>query len=127
MANESGGSNMFDMPVEMRAFAEKGLEQAKSAFDAFVNAAQQAATVAQTQAMTAQNGARELGQLAMRYAERNIASSFDFAQKLMHAKDAGEVAALHSEYVSSQMAALTEQARELGRQASKMGGNASSH
>ena len=60
----------------------------------------------------------------MRYAERNIASSFDFAQKLMHAKDAAEVAALHSEYVNGQMAALTEQAKELSRQASKMGGPA---
>ena len=125
MADESG--TKFDMPAEMRAFAEKGLEQAKAAFDAFANAAQQAANLAQNQAMTAHSGAREIGQLAMRYAERNIASSFEFAQKLMHAKDATEVAALHSDYVNSQMAALSEQARELGRQAGKMGGSPASH
>lgn len=122
MADQS--SNKFDMSAEMRAFAEKGLEQAKTAFDAFTAAAQQAATLAQNQMATAQSGAREIGQLAMRYAERNIATSFEFAQKLMHAKDATEVAALHSEYVSSQMAALKEQAGELSRQASKMGGPA---
>jgi phasin len=125
MTSESG--NRFDMSAEMRAFAEKGLDQAKAAFDAFASAAQQAATVAQTQAMTAQSGARELTQLAMRYAERNVASSFEFAQKLMHAKDAAEVAALHSEYVNSQMGVLTEQAREMSRQASKMGGTGSTH
>ncbi len=125
MATESG--NKFDMPAEMRAFAEKGFEQAKAAFEAFANAAQQAATVAQTQALTAQSGAREIGQLAMSYAERNIASSFAFAQKLVHAKDPGEVASLHADYVNSQMAALTEQARELGRQASKLGGTAAPH
>jgi len=124
MANDTG---KFDMPAEMRAFAEKGLEQAKTAFDAFVTAAQQAATATQTQVMTAQSGARELGQLALRYAERNISSSFEFAQKLMHAKDAAEVAALHSDYVSSQMSALSEQARELGRQATKMGAAQTSH
>lgn len=126
MANDSG--TRFDMPAEMRAFAEKSLEQAKAAFDALASAAQQAANVAQSQASTAQNGARELGQLAMRYAERNIASSFEFAQKLTRAKDAAEVAALHSEYVSGQMTALTEQAQELSRQAAgKMSGSPTAH
>jgi phasin len=125
MADESGSK--FDMPAEMRAFAEKGLEQTKAAFDAFASAAQQAATLAQSQAMTAQSGAREIGRLAMHYAERNIASSFEFAQKLMHAKDVAEVAALHSDYVSSQLAALNDQARELSRQASKMGESTVSH
>ena len=124
MANETG---KFDMPAEMRAFAEKCLEQAKTAFDAFVSAAQQAATVTQTQVMTAQSGAREVGQLALRFAERNISSSFEFAQKLMHAKDATEVAALHADYVRSQMAALNDQAQELGRKATKLGGTNSSH
>lgn len=121
MAKDSG---KFDMPAEMWAFADKSVEQAKTAFDTFAAAARQAATAAQSQAMNAHSGARELGQLAMRYAERNIASSFDFAQKLMHAKDAAEVAALHSDYVSSQIAALSEQAKELSRQANKMGGPA---
>lgn len=120
MANETG---KFDMPAEMRVFAEKGLEQAKTAFDAFVTAAQQAATVTQTQVMTAQSGAREVGQLALRFAERNISSSFEFAQKLMRAKDAAEVAALHADYVRSQMTALNDQAQELGRQAGKLGGS----
>ena len=119
--------NKFDMPAEMRAFAEKGLEQAKTAFDAFVMAAQQAATVTQTQVQTAQSGAREIGQLALRFAERNISSSFEFAQKLMHAKDAAEVAALHADYVRSQMATLNDQAQELGRQATKLGGSSASH
>jgi phasin len=114
----------FDMPAQMWAFADKSVEQAKTAFDTFVVAAQQAATAAQSQAMNAHSGARELGQLAMRYTDRNIASSFDFAQKLMHAKDAAEVVALHSDYVNGQMATLTEQAKELSRQASKMGGPA---
>ena len=78
MANDG----KYDLPGEMRTFAAKGLAQARTAFDAFVTAAQQAATVTQTQVMTAQSGARELGQLALRFAERNISSSFEFAQKL---------------------------------------------
>ena len=124
MSRDNGA---FDMPAEMRAFAERSMEQAKTAFDSFVTAAQQAANVAQTQALNAQSGAREVGTLAMQFTERNIASSFEFAQKLMRAKDAAEVAAMHSEFVTSQVATLTEQARELSRQAVKIGGAGTSH
>jgi phasin len=124
MSRDNGA---FDMPGEMRAFAERSMEQARTAFDSFVNAAQQAANVAQTQAMNAQSGAREIGTLAMQFTERNIASSFEFAQKLMRAKDAAEVAAMHSDFVTNQVAALTEQARELSRHAGKIGGSGTSH
>jgi phasin len=124
MSRDNGA---FDMPGEMRAFAERSMEQARTAFDSFVNAAQQAANVAQTQAMNAHSGAREVGTLAMQFTERNIASSFEFAQKLLRAKDAAEVAAMHSDYVTGQVAALTEQARELSRHAGKIGGAATSH
>ena len=116
-------SNMnFEIPAEMRAFAEKSVEQARHAFDTFVAAAQHAANTAETQAKGAQLSAKEAGELAMRFAERNIASSFDFAQKLVRAKDPQEVMALHAEYAKSQMATLTEQAKELGEKATKMAG-----
>lgn len=124
MSRDNGA---FDMPAEMKAFAERSMEQARTAFDSFVTAAQQAANVAQTQAMNAHSGAREVGTLAMQFTERNIASSFEFAQKLMRAKDATEVAAMHSDFVTSQVAALTEQARELSRHAAKIGGAGTSH
>jgi hypothetical protein len=111
------GMAAFDISNEMRNFAEKSVEQARVAFDSFVTAAQQAVNTAQTQALNAHTGAREVGELAMRYAERNISSSFQFAQKLFQAKDAQEVAKLHAEYVNSQMAALAEQAKELSQKA----------
>jgi len=123
----SRDNGTFDMPTEMRAFTERSMEQAKTAFDSFVTTAQQAATVAQTQAMNAHSGAREVGALAMQFAERNIASSFEFAQKLLRAKDAAEVASMHSDYVTKQVATLSEQARELSRHAVKLGGAATGH
>ena len=58
----------------------------------------------------------------MGYAERNIASSFDFAQKLLRAKDLQEVMELHSTYVRQQMGTLTEQAKDLSQRATKMTG-----
>jgi phasin len=110
----------FEMP-DMRAFAEKSVEQAKTAFDSFASAMQQAVNRAQSQAMSAQSGVREMGELAVRYSERNIAASFELAQRLMQAKDASEMAQIQSDYIKSQMQALTEQAQELGRQLAKLG------
>lgn len=125
MAKEA--SSNFEIPAEMRAFAEKSVEQAKLAFDSFVSAAQQAVNTAETQAASARTGAKEAGELAMRFAERNIASSFDFAQRLLRAKDPQEVTALHAEYVKSQVATLTDQAKELSKQAAKMAGQTTQH
>ena len=112
--------NSFPMP-DMRALAERSVEQAKAAFDGFVAAAQQAVNTAQSHAVSTQAGVREIGELAMRNTEKNIAASFDFAQRLMRAKDAKEIAELHAEYVKSQMQTLAEQAQEFGSRAMKLG------
>jgi phasin len=114
------GNANFEIPAEMRAFAEKSMEQAKQAFDSFISAAQAAAGTVDRQAAGARSGAKELSELAMRFAERNIASSFDFAQRLVRAKDSEEVLALQADYVKSQMATLNEQATQLGKEAAKM-------
>jgi phasin len=118
MANQ--GNAMFEIPAEMRALAEKSVEQARQAFDSFISAAQQAASGADKQAAGARASAQELGGLAVRFAERNIAASFEFAQRLVRAKDSAEVLALQADYMKSQMAALSEQAKELSKEAAKM-------
>ena len=121
MAKDSNPT-VFEIPAEMRALAEKSVEQARTAFDSFIAAAQNAVSGAESQVSSARDGAREVSQLAMRFAERNVASSFDYAQKLARAKDAREVIGLHADYVKGQIAALTEQAKELGQQAAKAAG-----
>ena len=114
------GDAKFEIPAEMRAFAEKSFEQARQAFDNFISAAQQAVTTADKQAAGARASAQELGGLAVRFAERNITASFEFAQRLVRAKDSAEVLALQADYVKSQVAALNEQAKELSKEAAKM-------
>lgn len=118
-SNEAGN---FEIPAEMRAFAEKSVEQAKQAFNTFMSAAQHAASTAENQASTAHSGAKEVGEMAIGFTKRNIASSFEFAEKLTKAKDSQELAALHADYVKSQMAALADQAKELSKQATKITG-----
>jgi phasin len=109
----------FEVPTQMRQFAEQSVEQAKKAVDGFMTAAQKTAAAMETQTTTAQAGAKDMGAKAMAFAEQNIANSFDFAQKLLRAKDIQEVMALQTEFVMAQMQAMTEQARELGTSATK--------
>ena len=109
------GNSNFEIPAEMRAFAEKSVAQAKLAFDSFISAAQQAVNTAETHAATARVGAKEAGDLAMTLAcSRRWAKSKDDA-------------ILHAEYVKSQVATLTEQAKELSKQAAKIAGQTTPH
>ena len=121
------GDGKFEIPAEMRAFAEKSVEQAKQAFDGFISAAQHAVNTAESQAATARTGAKEIGELAIGFTQKNVASSFEFAEKLVRAKDAEELTALHPDYVKSQIASLTEQAKELSKQAAKIAGQVTPH
>jgi len=104
----------LEVPTQMRQFAEQSVAQAKKAVDGFLTAAHKTAVTVESQAATAQSGAKDVGQKVMGYAEQNIANSFDFAQKLVRAKDIQEVMALQAEFMKAQMQAMTEQAKELG-------------
>jgi phasin len=109
----------FDVPTQMRQFAEQSVEQAKKAMDGFLSAAHKTATTLESQASTAQSSARDVGQKVMGFAEQNIANSFEFAQKLVRAKDVQEVMALQQEFLKSQMQAMQTQAKDLGSAATK--------
>jgi phasin len=107
----------FDVPTQMRQFAEQSVEQAKKAVDGFLTAAQKTATTLETHANTAQSGAKDVREKVMSFAEENINNSFDFAQRLVRAKDIQEVMALQQEFLKQQMQQLQSQAKDLGASA----------
>ena len=109
----------FEIPADVRAFAERSVEQAKQAFDGFISAAHQAVNAFEGQAESARKGARHVTEKAMDFAEKNVANSFEFAQQLVRAKDAQEVLKLQAEFIRGQMQVLAEQVRELGETAGK--------
>ena len=110
----------FGMPKEIRAFVEQSVTQAKHAFDGFIQAANKAMGQFEGQAQAARGGANEIAHKSMAYAEQNMAATFEFAEKLMQAKDATEVMRLQSDYLGRQMQALSTQVQELGQSAAKM-------
>lgn len=109
----------FEIPAEMRQMAERSVEQAKTAFDSFASAARNTIATIEGRASAAQAGAKDVGQKAMTFAEQNVASSFELAQKLVRAKDVQEVMQIQADYLKAQTQALAEQAKELGQHATK--------
>jgi phasin len=112
--------DQFAIPNELRSFAEQSVTQARKAFEGFIQAANQAVGQMRGQAEAAHSGASEIAHKSMEYAEKNVAATFDFAQRLMHAKDAAEVMGLQSEFLGRQMQAISTQVQELGQSAAKM-------
>ena len=110
----------FAMPNEVRAFVEQSVSQARAAFDGIVQAANQAVAQWHGQAQAARAGASEIAHKSMGYVEQNMAATFEFAEKLMHAKHPNEVVQLQSEYIARQMKALSTQAQDLGQSAAKI-------
>lgn len=121
MATKPPGS--FEVPPEMRTFAEKSFNEARQAFDNYLAAAQRTIAMMEGQAESARHGAKTIGTKAMDYAERNVASSFDFAQKLVRAKDLKEIMELQADFLRAQMQALTEQAKDLSDSTAGMTGD----
>ncbi|MBV8851246.1 MAG: phasin [Methylobacteriaceae bacterium] len=104
----------YEVPSEMRDFAEKSVDQARKAFEGFIGAAQKAAGAMEATPFPLPVQMKDMGAKAMSFAETNVKAAFDLAQKLVHAKDIQEVLTLQSDYVRTQMVAIQEQARELG-------------
>ena len=109
----------FDVPTQMRQFAEQSVEQARKAVDGFLTAAHKTAMTVENQASTAQSGAKDMRDKVMTLAEQNINNSFEFAQKLVRAKDIQEVMALQQEFLKQQMQAMQSQAADIGAAATK--------
>ncbi|PPD43487.1 MAG: phasin [Methylocystis sp.] len=103
---------IYQVPTEVRDFAEKSVEQARKAFEGFAGAAQKA--LSSTPELPMAPGAKDVGTKALSYAEANVNAAFDLAQKLVKAKDPQEVFQLQAEFVKSQLAAIQEQTKELG-------------
>jgi phasin len=107
-------SSPFEIPNELRDFAERSVEQARKAFEGFLTVAQRASGVAGEAASPTPSGAKSVSAHVLTYTERNVNAAFDLAQKLVRAKDPQEALALQSEYLKTQLAVLQEQAKELG-------------
>jgi phasin len=107
-------TNQFEVPTDLRDFAERSVEQARKAFEGFVSVAQKTAGAVDSAQATMQANVKSASHQALSYAEKNVNAAFDLAHKLVKAKDPQEAFSLQSEYLKTQIASLQEQAKEIG-------------
>jgi phasin len=105
---------MTKIPNEIRDLTSKSIEEARKAFDNFIEAAHKATAQSEGTANALQSSAKEASVKALSFTEANVKAAFDHAQKLIQAKDPQEFLAYQSEYVKKQLAAMEEHAKELG-------------
>jgi len=115
-----GPFEQMAMPEEIRAFIEQSVQQARTAFDGIFDAAHKAIGQFEGSAKAARSAATEIADKSVAYAEKNMNATFEFAQKLMQAKDPAEVMKLQSEFLGRQMQTISAQVQELGQSAAKI-------
>ena len=88
------------------------------AFQQLLHAAQEAVSL-EERGDTSQVDALDISKKAMTFAERNVLSTFEFAQKIVQTKDIPQLVRMQTEFLQSQMQALGEQVNGLGETVSK--------
>jgi phasin len=104
----------YEVPPEMREFAEKSVEQARKAIDGFIGAARKTADTLESSATKVQASGKEVASKTFEYAEQNISAAFDLAQRLVRAKDMQEAMQIQAEFARSQFAAMQDQTKAFG-------------
>lgn len=104
----------FEVPTEMRDFAEKSVDQARNAFGTFINGAVKTSEQLGSSATSIQSALHAAVLKGLDNAQANANTAFDYAQKLVRTRDAREAFELQSEYVKTQFAAFQAQAKEFG-------------
>src|SRR5688500_20282415 len=107
MATNQGQN--YEIPAEMRDFAEKSVEQARRAMDGFIGAAQRTVDTLEGSATTVQASARDMTRKTFSYAEQNIQAAFDLAHRMVRARGVQEAMQVQAEFVRTQFESMETQ------------------
>lgn len=104
----------FEIPKSVRDAAEQSVDQAKTAYDQFLEASLKAQEMVEKSHGSMLNSAKEIQQKSLSFAAENTKAGFDLAEKLVKAKDFQETLEIQATFARQQMEAYSRQARELG-------------
>ena len=110
----------FEVPEQMRAFAEKGVSQARDNYAKFKDVAESHNGTIEAVFSTASKGASEYTAKLMEIMKSNTTATLDFAQELLGVKTPSEAMELWSSHAKSQFETFTANAKELAELAKKV-------
>jgi phasin len=103
----------FEVPEQMRAFAEKGVSQARDSYAKFKDAAERQNGTMEAVFSTASKGASEYSAKLMEIMKANTTATLDFTQALISVKSPSEAMELWTSHAKQQFEAFTANAKEL--------------
>ena len=110
----------FEVPEQMRAFAEKGVSQARDSYAKFKDAAETHNGTIEAVFTTASKGASEYSAKLMEIMKANSTSTLDFAQELISVKSPTEAIELWTAHAKKQFEAFTANAKDLAALSQKV-------
>ena len=110
----------FEVPEQMRAFAEKGVSQARDNYAKFKDVAETHNGTIEAVFTTASKGASEYSAKLMEFMKANTSTALDFAQQLLSVKSPSEAMELWSSHARKQYETLAAQAKELAELSQKV-------
>jgi hypothetical protein len=111
---ESAMSEQINEQAEkMREMAQTTLDKAKEAVSKYITESQKLREKADSSVRSTYSAAKEMNERAVAFAEENVASGFELARRLLHAKDPQEMSAVYQSHLKEQMDKMNAQFREL--------------
>ncbi len=122
MANDPFSASIipFEVPEQVRAFAEKGVSQARDSYAKFKDAAETHNGTMEAVFTNASKGASTYSAKLVEFMKANTTTSLDFAQELFGVKTPAEALELWTSHTRKQFETLTAQAKELAELSQKV-------
>ena len=98
---------LADVNGQAQRVVEQTMEQARSAVDNYFIFVQKVIS-------SYPSGGTEWGEKLKSSAQKNLSNTYEFVQKLSHARDFSDVIRIQTEFVQTQLASFGEQARSIG-------------
>jgi phasin len=110
----------FEVPEQMRAFAEKGVSQARESYTKFKDAAETHNSTIEAVFTSATKGATDYSAKLLDIVKANTTAGLDFAQELVGTKSVPQAMELWSAHAKKQAETFAAQAKELAELSQKI-------
>ncbi len=100
------------IPENIQAMAEDGVAKSREAFEKIQVVSKDGVKTMESVMLTAQAGARTLGEKVLRNVEINTEAAFDAAEAIARAKTVPEVLKLQTSFMQQQLTASANQTKE---------------
>ena len=110
----------FEVPEQVRAFAEKGVSQARDNYAKFKDVAESHNGTMEAVFTSASKGASAYSAKLFEFFKANTTSSLDFAQELLSVKTPAAAMELWSSHAKKQFETFSAQAKELSELSQKV-------